>query len=183
MTVFDTKQRTYRHRSELHVLLRLSGDAAPVEATLFASLGERASDLLNDTRAFIPVRLANGETMIVAKSQIASLVEDQNPSAGASEDVPKSKFYGEDFSSAPKQPGKAEKTFDAYATLRVSPSASNEEIRAAYKARMKAVHPDALASLGLDEDLAKAAVLATQKVNYAYNKIMRDRETATNVTA
>ena len=35
MTVFDTKQRTYRHRSELHVLLRLSGDAAPVEATLF----------------------------------------------------------------------------------------------------------------------------------------------------
>jgi DnaJ-domain-containing protein 1 len=179
MTVFDSKQRTYRHRSELRVLLRLSGAAAPVEATLFASLGERASDLLNDARAFIPVRLATGDIMIVAKSQIASIKEDKPQT----EDEPRSKIYGEDFSCAPRTEEKSIRSFDAYATLRVSPSASSEEIRAAYKARIKAVHPDAFASLGLDEELAKAAVLATQKVNYAYNKIMREREAATNVTA
>lgn len=184
MTVFDSKQRTYRHRNEMRVLLRFAGDAAPVEATLFASLGERASDLLNDSRAFIPVRLASGETMIVAKSQIASITEGkaQTGAAGAEEDL-KSKIYGEDFSATAKPEEKAFRSFDAYATLRVSPASSNEEIRAAYKARIKAVHPDALASLGLDEELSKAAVLATQKVNYAYNKIMREREAAANITA
>ena len=40
---------------------------------------------------------------------------------------------------------------------------------------MKAVHPDTIASLDLDDDLARAALLAAQKVNYAYKKIMRER--------
>ena len=141
-------------------------------ATVFASLGERASDLLNDARAFIPVRLASGETMIVAKSQIASITERAEHSA---EEKSKPSLRDEDYLDEPKPDAKALKPFDVYAALRIKPSATNEEIRAAYKARMKAVHPDALAALGLDEDFAKAAVLASQKVNYAYNKIMRER--------
>ena len=172
---FDAKQRTYRHRNEINVTLRMSGAAAPVAATVFASLGERASDLMNDTRAFIPVRLASGETMIVAKSQIASITEE---TADPCEEKPKSKLHGEDFSAAPKLQENALKPFDVYAALKIAPTATNEEVRAAYKARMKAVHPDALAALGLDEEIGKAAVLAAQKVNYAYQKIMRERGAA-----
>ena len=74
MSAFDGKQRTYRHRNEIGVVLRLAAAGEePVRATVFTSLGERASDLLNDARAFLPVRLASGETMIIAKSQIASI--------------------------------------------------------------------------------------------------------------
>lgn len=171
MTVFDTKQKTYRHRNEVTVLLTLSTSDKPVEATMFLSLGERASDLLNDGRAFIPVRLGDGDTMIIAKSQIASIVE----GAATAEEKAKAKLRGEDFSTDPKKNDATPKNFDAYAMLRITPSATNEEIRAAYKARIKAVHPDTFASLGLDEEISKAAVLATQKVNYAYQKIMRDR--------
>lgn len=171
MSTFDSKQRTYRHRNEINVLLTLSNSDNPVEATVFTSLGERASDLLNDQRAFIPVRLTNGETMIIAKSQIATIIEAE----ARKEENTKSKIYGEDFSTEPKLEDVKIKSFDAYAMLRIEPSASNEEIRAAYKARMKAVHPDTFASLGLDEEISKAAVLATQKVNYAYQKIMRER--------
>jgi DnaJ-class molecular chaperone len=171
MSAFDSKQRTYRHRNEINILLTMSTGQAPVAATVFASLGERASDLMNDSRAFIPVRLCSGETLIVAKTQIASIIE-----AGVqSEENARSKIYGEDFSAEPKLEDKQPKLFDAYAMLRVSPAATNEEIRTAYKARMKAVHPDTFASLGLDEAISKAAVLATQKVNYAYHKIMRER--------
>ena len=173
MSVFDTKQKTYRHRNEATVLLTLAGADKPVPATMFLSLGERASDLLNDDRAFIPVRLGDGETMIIAKSQIATIVEGE----AGSEESGKSKIYGEDFSTSQKSDA-PQKSFDPYAMLRIAPTASNEEIRAAYKARMKAVHPDTFASLGLDEEISKAAVLATQKVNYAYQKIMRERGAA-----
>lgn len=176
MSAFDSKQRTYRHRNEINVLLRLATAQTPVEATVFTSLGERASDLLNDNRAFIPVRLGSGETMIVAKTQIASVIE----ASARKADDKGSKIYGEDFSAEEKSDEKPVEKFDAYATLRIAPEASDEEIRTAYKARMKAVHPDSLASLGLDEEISKAAVLATQKVNYAYQKIMRERGAQTD---
>ena len=175
MSAFDSKNRTYRHRNEINVLLRLSSSEDPVAATVFASLGERASDLLNDDRTFLPVRLAGGETMIIAKSQIASIVETRE--SDPAQESPN--FHGEDFSETPKA-DKSVKQFDPYAMLRISPSAGIDEIRAAYKARIKAVHPDALASLCLDEDIAKAAVLATQKVNYAYQRILREREVRTD---
>ena len=171
MSTFDSKQRTYRHRNEIHVLLTPSTGQAPVAATVFTSLGERASDLMNDSRAFIPVRLSSGETMIVAKTQIATIVEAQSARDGNT----RSKIHGENFSAEDKLEDKSASAFDAYAMLRIKPDASNEEVRSAYKARMKAVHPDTFASLGLDEEISKAAVLATQKVNFAYQKIMRER--------
>jgi DnaJ-domain-containing protein 1 len=109
--------------------------------------------------------------MIVAKTQIASIIESQ----AARDSDGRSKIHGENFSAEDKLEDNSVNAFDAYAMLRIKPTATNDEIRAAYKARMKAVHPDTFASLGLDEEIAKAAVLATQKVNFAYQKILRER--------
>lgn len=176
MSTFDSKARTFRHRNEINVLLQMAGTAEPINAIVYTSLGERASDLLNDSRAFIPVRLGGGETMIVAKTQITSLIEQ-------SAETEKSDIKGECFDKKPDaQPETKKQTlasYDPYILLRVARDANIEEIRSAYKARIKAVHPDALASLCLDEDIEKAAVLATQKVNYAYRKIMQERESKT----
>lgn len=175
MSHFDSKNRTFRHRNEIDVLLRLKDSDEAIPVTIFTGAGERALDLLNDTRAFIPVRLPSGEITLTAKTQIASIAErkfqkDQERAAEKHE---------EDFRHEEIEGAAAKKSFDPYAMLRVAPSASADEIRAAYKARIKMVHPDALASLGLDEDITKAAILATQKVNYAYQKIMRERGSTT----
>jgi len=157
--------REFRHKNCADVRLDLIG-GDPVNAVVYLAIGQRLTDLLNDERGFIPIRKENGETMIIAKSQIASITEQEAVQENSS---------GADPSDAPRMPRKA---FDPYAMLRVAPDASLDDIRAAYKARIKAVHPDTIAALDLDDDIAKAALLSAQKVNYAYQKIIREREAA-----
>lgn len=152
----------FHHKNCADVCLTLT-DGASLKGVVYLAIGQRLTDLLNDNRAFIPVRKENGETIALAKSQIASVSE---------REAVKKPRDDEDENAEPAK----RKPFDPYAMLRVSPEASIEDIRAAYKARMKAVHPDTIAALDLDEDLAKAALLAAQKVNYAYQKILRERE-------
>jgi hypothetical protein len=176
MSTFDSKARTFRHRNEINVLLQMTDTVEPINAIVYTSLGERASDLLNDSRAFIPVRLDGGETMIVAKTQIKSLVEQ---SAETEKPDLKGECFDKKHDAQPETKKQTLASYDPYILLRVARDANIEEIRSAYKARIKAVHPDALASLCLDEDIEKAAVLATQKVNYAYRKIMQERESKT----
>jgi DnaJ-domain-containing protein 1 len=61
------------------------------------------------------------------------------------------------------------RTFDPYAVLGVSPSASPEEIRAAYRREMVNYHPDKVAHLGGEhQDLAKAKA---QEINRAYEEL------------
>ncbi len=79
--------------------------------------------------------------------------------------------------------GKRKRQFDPYEVLRISRDASAEEIRAAYKKRIKAVHPDSIAALDLDEDLARAANLSAQRVNRAYQMLMRDGREAKSADA
>lgn len=160
--MFDKHNASFRHVNSADVRLTLAGQE-PFNGVVYLFLGQRLSDLLNDQRAFIPVRLESGETMVVAKNQIASITEIQSV---ASED-------DDNIALAPQKPER--KGFDPYAVLRVSPEADLDAVRAAYKARIKAVHPDTVAALGLDDDLSRAALLAAQKVNYAYKKIMRER--------
>ncbi|MEM8935104.1 MAG: J domain-containing protein [Pseudomonadota bacterium] len=156
--MFERGANLYRERRAVAVRLLLAGQPA-IDAEVYCLGDERLSDLLNDQRAFIPVSTPEGD-MMVSKSHVVSLVElDAAPEPEREEKA------------EPEQSTK----FDPYAILRIDPSASAEEIRAAYRARIKAVHPDAIASIGLDEDFAKAAHRATQRLNYAYQKIVRER--------
>ena len=159
--MFDRTNSGYRHKNEMPVRLQLVG-AEPVDASIFHVNGERLTDLLNDPRAFIPVRTEEAGVMIVAKTQIVSILEREDDSVNVAE---------------------SGKSFDPYIMLRIAKDASLEEIRTAYKARIKSVHPDSVASLGLDEDLEKAALRTTQKLNYAYRKIMRERGGASETSA
>jgi DnaJ-domain-containing protein 1 len=61
------------------------------------------------------------------------------------------------------------KSFDPYAVLGLSRSASSEEIRAAYHREMVNYHPDKVAHLGKElQDLAKTK---TQEINRAYAEL------------
>ena len=63
---------------------------------------------------------------------------------------------------------------DAYKILEVEANASIEEIRKAYKAKVKQYHPDLVQNLGREiQELANRKLL---KINYAFNLILKQRE-------
>jgi DnaJ like chaperone protein len=64
-------------------------------------------------------------------------------------------------------------TGSAYQVLDVSPDASNDEIKKAYRDLAKKHHPDRVAHLG--EDVKKAAELKFTKLNAAYEAIKEER--------
>lgn len=227
-----------KYKVEEFVEITLAGQQ-PFEAVVFLSIGDRLIDLLNDQRLFIPVKRMDNSTIIMAKSNIVSIVEkdpfanqksadeanvgqDLTPqydesdeenediaasdesgsgktsteeppfaerkdnaegteSAGAQSDNAQSGNSKSDNAKSDQQNRRRRRRkkapeFDAYAILKVSPDASLEEIRSAYKSRIKAVHPDSVAALDLDEELIRAAIHTTQKVNFAYHHILKERK-------
>jgi DnaJ like chaperone protein len=65
----------------------------------------------------------------------------------------------------------SESSFDPYGILGIDPSASGEEIHAAYKARMHEYHPDKVAHLG--EELQKVAHRKAVEIQQAYEQLRK----------
>lgn len=61
----------------------------------------------------------------------------------------------------------------AYKVLEISPAATNEEVRAAYRRLALKHHPDKVATLG--EDIKKAAEEKFQSINNAKEQIYKAR--------
>lgn len=61
--------------------------------------------------------------------------------------------------------------FDAHEVLGLSPSASPDDVRTAYRSRMQQYHPDKVAHLG--EELQKLAHEKTQEIERAYRQLKR----------
>lgn len=193
------KTGSSRFKKEVSVSMTLAGQE-PFTAYVFLSVDERLIDLLNDPRAFIPVKHSNGSVVIVGKTNIVSIVESAKEATPQAEPLPelegavdepefdakaeaeKAKSKAGEKAEEKKDPQekgpRVRRTYDPYEILRVPREATLAEIRRAYKARMKAVHPDAIAALDLDEDLERAALLAAQKVNHAYQQLMKERKAA-----
>ena len=144
-------EKTAIKQGKARLMVRLClTDGAKVEGELWCAQGERLADVLNDDRAFLPI--GEGEAVrCIAKSIIAS---------------------AEPVASAPREAS------DPYAVLRVPPTATDDEVRAAWMTRMKASHPDRLASLGMDEAVVYAARRACQRINAAHDEVMRERRAA-----
>ena len=61
----------------------------------------------------------------------------------------------------------------AYSVLEISPSATNDELRAAYRRMAMKNHPDKVATLG--PEVQKAAEEKFRKIQEAYETIKKDR--------
>ena len=64
---------------------------------------------------------------------------------------------------------------EAYRTLGVKPSASNEEVKRAYREKAKSCHPDILRSQGASERKIAEATERMARVNAAWTAISRER--------
>ena len=144
-------EKTAIKQGKARLMVRLClTDGREVEGELWCAQGERLADVLNDDRAFLPIQ--EGEALrCIAKGMIATA----EPMAGP--------------------PAESD---DPYAVLRVPPTASDAEVRAAWMRRMKASHPDRLAGQGLDEQVIYAARRACQRINAAHDEVMRARRAA-----
>lgn len=84
-------------------------------------------------------------------------------------------FGGEDqFNTARPAPGANEVTL-AYEALGVNPSATDAEVKKAYRKLMSQYHPDKLIGQGMPEDMIKAATERSQEIQKAYDVIKKSR--------
>jgi len=67
---------------------------------------------------------------------------------------------------------------DAYKVLGVSPSASDAEVKRAYRKLMSENHPDKLAGRGLPESMRELAEERTREISHAYDVIKQARRAA-----
>jgi len=65
---------------------------------------------------------------------------------------------------------------EAYDVLNSDPSASNSELKKAYRRQMNQHHPDKLVSRGMPEEMVKMATEKTQEIKAAYDLIVAERK-------
>lgn len=79
------------------------------------------------------------------------------------------------YAGGARQPDRGPSMADAYAVLGVPKSASDDEVKKAYRRLMSRNHPDKLVSKGLPEEMMELAKQKTQEIRAAYDQIKEAR--------
>ena len=108
----------------------------------------RMSDTLNDDRAFIPVEMADGSHIAVAKRVIKKVT-------------------------LPAAEQKSYRGNDPHRVLGVREGASPEQVKSAYHRLCNQNHPDRIRSLALGPDFEDLATQNMVRINAAYAQLMR----------
>lgn len=148
--MFQSDDKIDKVRIEAAVRLE---DGTDLLGCLFVKPLQRVSDLLNDTRQFLPFQLSDGPIVHLHKSKIAKVTQ------------------------LAQEPGQ-EDAFDPYDILGVTPAASDEKLKEAYHGLCSAYHPDKLQGLGLPSDFSEIANSRLVRIIDAYRRIKDARQGA-----
>ena len=120
---------------------------------LFVKPMQRLSELLNDSREFLPLQTTDGLIVHIRKSTIAKAVQlNQKVESGA--------------------------IIDPYEVLGVPPRISDEELKRTYHKLCRHNHPDKLSSLDLSPEFADMANSRLRHIIDAYNRVVAIRRSA-----
>ncbi len=145
--MYESEHKVWKTKLEVEVELN---DGARLLGFLFIRQMQRLSDLLNDTREFLPVQTPEGLIVHLRKSTIAKVTQlDQAVDAGAAT--------------------------DPYEILGVSPRVGKEDLRSAYHELCAQHHPDKLVALDLAAEYIDLANSRIVRVIDAYGRIQKQR--------
>ena len=145
--MYESEHKISKSKIEVEVELN---DGARLLGSLFVRQMQRVSDLLNDTREFLPVQTPEGLILHLRKSTIARVTQlDQAVETGAAT--------------------------DPYEILGVSPRIGDEDLRRTYHDLCAQHHPDKLVSLGLAAEYIDLANSRIVRVIEAYGRIKKER--------
>ena len=147
MRMYESEHKILKTRLEVEVELN---HGARLLGSLFIKQMQRLSDLLNDSREFLPLQTPEGLITHLRKTTIARVTQlDQTIEAAA--------------------------VTDPYAILGVSPRVGDENLRRAYHELCAQHHPDKLVSLDLAADYIDLANSRMVRVIEAYARIKKER--------
>lgn len=144
--MFDSSQ-TKKQRIKIMMQVELD-DGSDRLMFMFVAPNTRVSDTINDTREFLPFENAEGETEIINKHHIRRIVPMES---------------------------QAKQARGPYEVLGIDESASDEEVKAAYRKAIAATHPDSIQSLNLPPDFVELATRKAAQANEAYARIKKLR--------
>ncbi len=148
--MYESDEKISKWKIEVRVEL---DDGARLLGFLFVKPMQRLSDLLNDTRSFLPMQTADGLIVQLAKSTIAKVVQlDQKAEAAA--------------------------ITDPYDILGVSPRVSDQKLKETYHALCTEYHPDKLISVGVATEFIDLANSRITRIIDAYRRVQIMRRSA-----
>ncbi|MEM9810819.1 MAG: DnaJ domain-containing protein [Pseudomonadota bacterium] len=129
--------------------------------------------LLAGSSPFLSVKTSKGEVAINRDTIAAILLDDEQGIP-----VIDAEIVSEDKANASDGPVHEEDSdgLDPCGILRVRPGASVDEIRAAWRLRIRQCHPDILQARGHPESVIQAAKIEAQRINAAYAALMEMRD-------
>ena len=148
--MYESDEKIQKWQVEVEVVL---DDGARLLGFLFVKPMQRLSELLNDSREFLPLQTTDGLIVHIRKSTIAKAVQlNQKVESGA--------------------------IIDPYEILGVPPRISDEELKRTYHQLCSHNHPDKLKSLDLSPEFADLANSRLRRIIDAYDRIVTMRRIA-----
>ncbi len=146
------------------VPVELEADGETLKGSLVVPQSKSVFHLLNDAAGFVQFEPFNGVPYYLAKSTIRSVRQMSVPAAAL-------------------QNGSRGNAFDPYATLGLEKGASWDDVRDAYRAKVKLYHPDRYANVELPAEISEYFSAMVRRLTVAFSALEEPHKAGQNKKA
>lgn len=137
-------------------------------------MGQLLNRIFNFVRANVNDAVSPGDPYATEDGELKKIIDELNREKKENRESGRSRKRTE--SSESKGPGTSDSAMNndkACKVLGIDPRSGVEEIKSAYKQKIKEYHPDRVANLG--DEIRELAGRKTQEINQAYNFLKNER--------